>query len=90
MTPWDSPAQEPLRGVFESDECTNDYPVAGPFLDFSLIQRTLPECFEGPVRRQEKSKPSAIRVAWVSACIELEGKKRNSRKETRDEKHEHA
>ncbi len=54
-----SPAQKPLSGVLKSDNCSNYYPVAGPFLYLLFMQRALPERFEGRVGWEEEGKPSA-------------------------------
>jgi hypothetical protein len=54
-----APADEPLGGVLESDDCADDYPVTSPFLYLLLVQRTLLEGLEGRVSRKEEGEPPA-------------------------------
>ena len=58
MLQLNPPAQEPLGGVLESDDCANHYPIAKPFLYLSFIQRTLPERFECRVGWKKEGEPS--------------------------------
>ena len=80
------PAKEPFGGVLESDDCANYNPVAGPSLYLPFIQRALPERFEGRIRRQKKSEPSA-EDGW--SAMNIIGLLENSRNKTREDKHKH-
>jgi hypothetical protein len=84
-----SPSQEPLGRGLESDDPANHYPVANPSLNFLFALRTLPERLEGRIRWQEEGKPPAEDGWSVIDNIVVKDKIGISRKETRDEKHEH-
>jgi hypothetical protein len=44
-----SPAQKPLSGVLKSNNCSNNDPVARPFLYLLFMEGALPERFEGRI-----------------------------------------